>query len=360
MLSAPPPPRPPACPAVAAGEGGPACPAVAAGEGWAPPRPPPAAVGALDGGVEDVRALPGDVDRDSSERAVRDAVALHPRPRVAAVGRLPDAAARAAAVHAARGAAPLVGGCVDDLAVRRVHRQIVRSGVVVDLQHLLPGLAAVGGLVDAALTARSPQAARRRDEDDVVVARVDGDAMDVLGGPEAHVDVGLAPVGRLVDAVAPRGALAVVRFAGAHPHQVGVRLRDGDVANRHQALILELGRERRAGVRGLPDTAVGGAHVEDGRIRLVDGKVRDAAGHRRRADLAEMERVERPAGRGCGRLRCLTDERLPGDGERERHAERNQQMTFHQKPPGGRSQRRWPEMLDYIGTARNHSRSYFA
>ena len=46
----------------------------------------------------------------------------------------------------------------------------------------LPGQAAVGGLVDAALAAGRPQVAERRDVDDVEVDRVDDDARDLLAG----------------------------------------------------------------------------------------------------------------------------------------------------------------------------------
>src|SRR5688500_18303001 len=61
---------------------------------------------ALDDGVENVRVLAIHVERDAAERAVEHA-AFQLRPRLAAVGGLEDAAARAAAVEAARGAPAL-------------------------------------------------------------------------------------------------------------------------------------------------------------------------------------------------------------------------------------------------------------
>src|SRR5262249_17863090 len=97
--------------------------------------------GPLDERIQDVGTLPVDVEPDPPERTTREAVALEPRPVLAAVGRLPDAAARPSAVHAARRAPPLIRGRVENLAVGRIHHQVVRAGVVVDLQHLLPGLA---------------------------------------------------------------------------------------------------------------------------------------------------------------------------------------------------------------------------
>src|SRR5262249_4965263 len=182
-----------------------------------------------------------------------------------------------------------------------------------------PRLAAVCGLEDAAIAAGAPQAAGGRDEHDVVVARIDDDAVDVARRAQAHVDVGLAAVGRLVDAVAPAGALPVVRLAGADPDEIGIALRDGDVANRHQADVLELRLERRAAVRGLPHAAVRGADVVDRRVRFIDGEVGDAAGHRGRAYRTEMQRLERTAA-ASGRGR-----RLAGASEERRTADRGKQ-----------------------------------
>ena len=175
---------------------------------------------------------------------------LQTRPGLAAVGRLPDAAARAAAVHAARRAPALIGRRVEDLAVRRVHHQVVRAGVVVAPS--APASRSCRRRSSCRRRARRPgprgcRSPRRRR------CRCRAGSMTMrlmcLRGAEAHVDVGLAAVGRLVDAVAPRRALAVVRLAGADPDEVGVVLRDGDVADRHQALVLELRLERRAVVR---------------------------------------------------------------------------------------------------------------
>src|SRR5205823_7365426 len=109
---------------------------------------------------------------DAPQRSLRKSVALETRPRVPAVRRLPDAAARTAAVHAARGAAALVGRGIEHLAVPGVDHQIVGAGIVVDLQRLLPGLAAVGRLEDAPLAAGTEERSGGGDPDDVVVARV--------------------------------------------------------------------------------------------------------------------------------------------------------------------------------------------
>src|SRR5262249_17074463 len=72
------------------------------------------------------------------------------------------------------------------------------------LQDERPGLAAVGGLVEAAVGAVRPELARHAGVDDVAVLRMDENPHDALGLLEAHVGPGLAAVGGLVDAVADR------------------------------------------------------------------------------------------------------------------------------------------------------------
>ena len=295
---------------------------------------------AFDQRVENLGLLPVDVDRDAPERSVEDA-ALQLRPGLAAVGRLEDAAAGAAAVEAALRPPPLIHRRVEDLAVRRIDRDFVRAGVVVDLERLLPGLAAVGRLEDAALAAWSPQAAGRRDKDDIVVARVDDDAVDEPGVAEAEVGEGLAAVSRLVDAVAPRHALTIARFAGADPDEIRVRLRDRDVANRERALILHQGFERGAVVDGFPQAAVRRPDVVVGGIGFVDREVGDTAGHRRRSDRAEAERVERRGRGGRGR-RLLDTLRQRSPSEHHAGSQRHGEQSIHlhrQRPPGFRERR---------------------
>src|SRR5207248_5503 len=161
--------------------------------------------------------------------------------------------------HAARGTTPLIRRRQEHVRVGVRHGDVIRAGLVVDLEHLLPGSTAVRRLVDTALSARSKQRAGRRDEHTVVVARVDDDAPDVLRAPEADELERLAAVGRLVDAFAPRRALSVIRLARTDPDDVRILLRHGDGANREKAAILKERREGRAITGRLPHAAVGGA-----------------------------------------------------------------------------------------------------
>jgi hypothetical protein len=77
----------------------------------------------------------------------------------------------------------------------RVEQNVAGTGVLVDLKDRRPGLPAVGGLVDAALSVGSPQMPEGGDVADVGVARVDGQRRNVVGVAEADVFEGRAPVG---------------------------------------------------------------------------------------------------------------------------------------------------------------------
>ena len=106
----------------------------------------------LDQRVDDVPAAPVHVERDTAHLRSRQA-ALHSRPVVAAVGRLPHAAAGTAAVHAALRPSPLVGGREHDVGIGRRHHEIVGARLVINRQHALPALSAVCRLVHAAVAA---------------------------------------------------------------------------------------------------------------------------------------------------------------------------------------------------------------
>ncbi len=226
--------------------------------------------------------------------------------------------------------------------VGRVHLDLVRARVLVDLQDLLPRLAGIGRFVEAAVTARAEETALRRHEHDVVVLGVDRDAVDVERPIEAGVGERLAAVGRLPDAVAPRRALPVVAFTRANPDEVGVGLADRHGADRHQPLVLELGGERHAVVHRLPQAAVRGRDVEDVRPFLVHRERGDAPGHHGRADRPEVQAVElgsdghtvhRP--RWIGRRRLGVNEERRGAHNRERRQER-QSVSGHGVKPDKR------------------------
>ena len=125
------------------------------------------------------------VEADAAQVA-RGEPAAHLGPGLAGVGAVPQAALRAAVDHPE--VAPLAAGAWRRTGGRdlRIHHHVGAAGVLADLDEALrPGLAAVGGLVEAALAAALPQRTGRRHVDHVGIARVDHDAGDVLGRSSA-------------------------------------------------------------------------------------------------------------------------------------------------------------------------------
>ena len=305
----------------------------------------PSHLAGLDLRVDDVGIRTRDVERDAAVGARRQPVAGQLVPRLAGVSALPDRAAGTAAVEAAAGAAPLVARRVDDAGVHRIEDDVGEAGVVVDELDVVPGLAAVGRLVDAAFRVRAEEMAERRDVDRVGVLRIDDDARDRLRLFQPDVGEGLAAVGRLVDAVAERRGLAVVRLAGADVDDVRVARMDGDVADRGGGVGVEHRLERHAVVLRLPHAADGVAKVDDVGIGLRHRDVVDAAAHARRADGAEAEAAQQ-------RIVGLVDDRrrrdrcrcLPGLGRgldrQYRKGECRKRRGEHTRTSGRRGNRR--------------------
>src|SRR5262249_42947549 len=140
----------------------------------------------------------------------------------------------------------------EDARVVRVEADVRGAGVAVLVEDLLPGLAAVGGAVDAALLVGPEGVAEDRREGNVGILRVDDAGADlalllpvVLPGP--------AGVGGLVDAVAGRDVAADVGLAGADVDHVRVRRGDGQGADGRDRLVVEDRLPGEAAVGRLPD-----------------------------------------------------------------------------------------------------------
>ena len=115
--------------------------------------------------------------------------------------------------------------------VLRLMTRSIGADAVVDVEDLLPRLAAVDRPEDAALLVPREQVPHRRDVDDVRLRRVNDDARDVVRVGQAHELPGRAGVGRLEDALARVRRSRVRLLAGAHPDDVRVRRRERDRAD---------------------------------------------------------------------------------------------------------------------------------
>ncbi len=212
------------------------------------------------------------------------------RPGVAAVARGVQPAAGPAAGQLPRPPPRLPQPGEQHFRIGRIEAHIGGAGVGVLEQDALPGLAAVGGAVDAALGIGTEGMAQHRGIGDVGVRRMDDHGADL---PFLLPDVlpRLAGVGGFVDAVADLDVAADVGLAGAGVDHVRIGRRDRQRADGGSRLLVEDRLPVNAAVAGLPQAAGGGGGVVGERIARHAGDSADAAAGGG-ADRAKLETLE--------------------------------------------------------------------
>ena len=212
---------------------------------------------------------------------------------VAAVGRLEQSAARPAARHHVRHAKRFPQRRVEDLRVTRIESDLDSACLVVAVEHVFPGLAAVSRSEDATFLIRAGRMPEGGDVHHIGIGRMDANFRDRLAVSQADVGPGFSGVGRFVDAVALRDVAAQLAFARAYVNDVRVGRRHRDSADRRgrQASVRD-GGPRHAAVRRFPQSAAGRTKVVLVRPGCAaDDRNRAAAA--RRPDAAPLERAER-------------------------------------------------------------------
>jgi hypothetical protein len=251
----------------------------AAGRGCSSPASPASSSAAAS---DDVRVEALGVARGDHEFRLRHGIRQPVRerlPRIAAVGRLEDAAARAAPGAVLPRPLPrFPHRCVHDVRVGRIDVHVLAAGVLVLVEHLLERLAAVGRAENAAFFVRPVRMAQHGHEESIGILRIDFDLRNLLAITEPQVCPRLAGVRRLVDAVAHRQIGPLQALAAPHIDDVGIGRRDGDPPNRSGGLVLEDRRPRAAGVGRFPHAAVHHADVEGVRLTRHAGHSFGAAG----------------------------------------------------------------------------------
>src|ERR1700733_14812183 len=153
---------------------------------------------------------------------------------------------------------------IENARIVGVRSHVGNSGHVVLVESFVPGLAAVGRSVHAAIFAGRADAengvAENTDDADVRVARINEDRADEARIFQADVGPAGAGIGRAVDAIA--GSL----FPGADDDDIGIRCGDGEVADGGYVLLVEDWFPGGAAARRFPHAAAGRAHVVGGRI----------------------------------------------------------------------------------------------
>ena len=192
-----------------------------------------AAVGGFDDGVDPIGVGARHRHAHLAPQRCREAGVLRQLgPGPAAIGRLEEAAARAAARQRMRRAEDFPESGVEHVGVLRVHRQIRGARLIVAEEHAVPGLAAVDRLEDSPLLIRTVRISQRGCVDDVRVGGMDANPADDHAARESHVGPCAAGVGRLVDAVSLDDVAAELHLTHSGVHDVGLRFRHGDGADR--------------------------------------------------------------------------------------------------------------------------------
>ena len=287
----------------------------------------------LDLRVDHSRIRLRDVHPHLADEIVGEAAA-RARPVIAAVRGLVDAALGRGAAADDRPRPALRAPCagVELVRVLPVDRDRDGAGLVVDEQHLLPRLAAVLRPVDAALRPPAERVADRRDVRDVGILRMNFQLPDLPDVLQPDVVPGAAGVGGLEDAAAEDHVRSNRFAARADVDDVGVGIRDVDGADRSGGdLPVGDGRPRQPVVLRFPHAAAGRAHVEDVRLRAyADGSRRSPAAVR--ADRSPSQilvcvRVDRVV---AVRLRVDGRQRGVAAGDRDRRGDAaEQEQPFH-------------------------------
>ena len=192
-----------------------------------------AAVARFHQGVYALGIRPRNGDADAPFDAARQSGSVRNiLPGIAAIGRFPESAARAAAIHAPRLAADLPERSVEDTGIRRIHHDIGRARFRAARQHLLPRLAAIRRAIDAAFGVRPPEMAQRRYIGDIRIRRVNDNRSDVVRLLQADIAPGTPRIGGFVYAVAVRCVAAHAGLTHADIDRVGIGIRHCDGADR--------------------------------------------------------------------------------------------------------------------------------
>ena len=121
---------------------------------------------------------------------------------------------------------------------------------------------------------------------------------------ESKVGPGLAAVGGAIDAVAESNAVAHGRFAGADPDYVGVIRLQRDGSDRDGVFTIEERLPCHAGIDGLEETASAGRDIDEVGIARDARDVGGASAHVGRTDASPLEAVECfGVDGGCGKNR---------------------------------------------------------
>ncbi len=185
-------------------------------------------------------------------------------PGVATVGGFVQAAIRtgkACVFPGTLAVLPQVG--VDGLRILRIVFYLNRAGIFINVQYILPALAAIAGAIDAALLIWAVGMPQPSHENFIRVGRMHNESPDLLHIAQAYMLPVFAAVGRFENAIAHGQVRAVQAFAGSDINNVWLGRRDGDITNGTRWRFIEDRTPGSTIVICFPDTTVVDAHKKD-------------------------------------------------------------------------------------------------
>src|SRR5579862_2771049 len=159
-------------------------------------------------------------------------------PVLAAIGCLVDSAARSSFDKVPGPSIPVPSGRVNDVRISGIHRQVDNARMIVQLEHLIPGLATIGRLVDSSFRVLAVEVAEHADVDRVLVSRVDQDFADMLAFRQPHVLPSLPFVRRLENPGSRIARALTVVLPGSDPDGFAV-LAEREIADSAARIAVE-------------------------------------------------------------------------------------------------------------------------
>ena len=205
--------------------------------------------------VDPIRIGRRDGDGNFAHRLGGQPVPRELLPRDAAIAGDMESASRSAARAPPRVDLELPHSGEHHARILRVHRQIGASCVLVNVEHPGPCRAAVRCAKHAALRLRPVGVAKRTDEYNVGIVRMNDRARNAPRLFQPHQRPRPTRIHRFVHPLTDRDVRANLPLAGAGPDDAGVGLRDRERANRLHGEAVEHRRPIHPAVGGLPHPA---------------------------------------------------------------------------------------------------------
>ena len=151
--------------------------------------------------------------------------------------------------------------CIHEIRIPGIANDVVDTGVVTDVQNVVPGFAATFGLIRSAVASRSPRRPLCRHEDKVGIAGIDVDFPNLPRILQPHACPVLAAVKGFIDSIAVTECPLAVVFARAGPNDIRVLWIHSQTSDGMGAVIIKNRPPCRAGVDGFPDVATRDRHI---------------------------------------------------------------------------------------------------